>query len=110
SRSLPHSHTTATIAIHPLSLHDALPISAEFHDHAVVERPPRHLVGASFGAHHDLDRSVAVGRRVNARAALIAFGVGVERVAFLRSEEHTSELQSREKLVCRLLLEKKNNS
>src|SRR5690606_41584436 len=27
-----------------------------------------------------------------------------------RSEEHTSELQSREKLVCRLLLEKKNES
>src|SRR5690606_39627960 len=27
-----------------------------------------------------------------------------------RSEEHTSELQSREKLVCRLLLEKKNNT
>src|SRR5690606_40699737 len=26
----------------------------------------------------------------------------------IRSEEHTSELQSREKLVCRLLLEKKN--
>src|SRR5690606_40660134 len=30
------------------------------------------------------------------------------RVADLRSEEHTSELQSRENLVCRLLLEKKN--
>src|SRR5690606_41466958 len=29
----------------------------------------------------------------------------VERVAHPRSEEHTSELQSREKLVCRLLLE-----
>src|SRR3712207_7636395 len=29
--------------------------------------------------------------------------------AFLRSEEHTSELQSRQYLVCRLLLEKKNN-
>src|SRR5690606_42038756 len=28
----------------------------------------------------------------------------------LRSEEHTSELQSREKLVCRLLLEKKNRT
>src|SRR5690606_41095826 len=28
-------------------------------------------------------------------------------VRFLRSEEHTSELQSRENLVCRLLLEKK---
>src|SRR5690606_41465869 len=29
------------------------------------------------------------------------------RIAFMRSEEHTSELQSRENLVCRLLLEKK---
>src|SRR5690606_41398693 len=29
--------------------------------------------------------------------------------AVFRSEEHTSELQSREKLVCRLLLEKKNH-
>src|SRR5690606_41913677 len=29
---------------------------------------------------------------------------------YLRSEEHTSELQSRENLVCRLLLEKKKNS
>src|SRR5690606_22029087 len=31
-------------------------------------------------------------------------------VARVRSEEHTSELQSRENLVCRLLLEKKNNT
>src|SRR5690606_40425068 len=31
-----------------------------------------------------------------------------QRMAVLRSEEHTSELQSRENLVCRLLLEKKN--
>src|SRR5437868_10428567 len=30
-------------------------------------------------------------------------------LAFVRSEEHTSELQSRFDLVCRLLLEKKNN-
>src|SRR5207302_5499688 len=33
----------------------------------------------------------------------------VEQAAPLRSEEHTSELQSRENLVCRLLLEKKKN-
>src|SRR3712207_8523120 len=33
-------------------------------------------------------------------------GMGLERVAY-RSEEHTSELQSRQYLVCRLLLEKK---
>src|SRR3712207_8395624 len=30
--------------------------------------------------------------------------------AILRSEEHTSELQSRQYLVCRLLLEKKNDT
>src|SRR5690606_40626170 len=35
-------------------------------------------------------------------------GRTVTRERFCRSEEHTSELQSRENLVCRLLLEKKN--
>src|SRR3712207_8874813 len=35
-------------------------------------------------------------------------GGGPEHQALLRSEEHTSELQSRQYLVCRLLLEKKN--
>src|SRR5438105_11417590 len=33
----------------------------------------------------------------------------VERLGFVRSEEHTSELQSRVELVCRLLLEKKKS-
>src|SRR3712207_7826488 len=33
---------------------------------------------------------------------------GLERAAGVRSEEHTSELQSRQYLVCRLLLEKNN--
>src|SRR3712207_7561325 len=33
---------------------------------------------------------------------------GLQRRSLLRSEEHTSELQSRQYLVCRLLLEKKN--
>src|SRR3712207_7640944 len=37
----------------------------------------------------------------------VAIVVGLGR---LRSEEHTSELQSRQYLVCRLLLEKKNNT
>src|SRR3712207_7296170 len=36
--------------------------------------------------------------------------VAVARVAGLRSEEHTSELQSRQYLVCRLLLEKKKTT
>src|SRR5690606_39650883 len=38
---------------------------------------------------------------------LLLFG---ERYVAARSEEHTSELQSRENLVCRLLLEKKNKN
>src|SRR5690606_40296168 len=36
-------------------------------------------------------------------------GMEEKDVEILRSEEHTSELQSRENLVCRLLLEKKKN-
>src|SRR3712207_7635509 len=36
-------------------------------------------------------------------------GSGIRRVGDVRSEEHTSELQSRQYLVCRLLLEKKKN-
>src|SRR3712207_7952601 len=47
-------------------------------------------------------------RRVGAEAAPIAFGEGVEAASVRsrepRSEEHTSELQSRQYLVCRLLL------
>src|SRR3712207_7391974 len=37
-------------------------------------------------------------------------GVGVQVALAARSEEHTSELQSRQYLVCRLLLEKKNSA
>src|SRR3712207_7211079 len=37
-----------------------------------------------------------------------AAGIGRDRLEVPRSEEHTSELQSRQYLVCRLLLEKKN--
>src|SRR3712207_6939266 len=40
-------------------------------------------------------------------AALFAPGLGLSYVVVARSEEHTSELQSRQYLVCRLLLEKK---
>src|SRR3712207_8380951 len=48
-------------------------------------------------------RRVAVHRRGEARAP-------VDLLRPRRSEEHTSELQSRQYLVCRLLLEKKNNT
>src|SRR3712207_8568194 len=51
--------------------------------------------------HEDLHHA-GIGERV-------AVAVRVGEVLLDRSEEHTSELQSRQYLVCRLLLEKKNN-
>src|SRR3712207_8042131 len=42
--------------------------------------------------------------------ALRGRACAARRCAGHRSEEHTSELQSRQYLVCRLLLEKKNNN
>src|SRR3989449_3769178 len=74
---------TATTEIYTLSLHDALPISAALAPPVLV----RPLV-------QPLERGVDLGK-----LRRLARGV--------RSEEHTSELQSRLHLVCRLLLEKK---
>src|SRR5258708_39347149 len=83
---------TATTEIYTLSLHDALPISRP-------ERSRRHI------PHTDSPRSWpgAAGSR---RRACPASGRAIARP---RSEEHTSELQSPDHLVCRLLLEKKKN-
>src|SRR5436305_7081791 len=90
------SHDTPPPEIYPLSLHDALPISplprevqaqwSEFYLHAP---------GASIAVYADgsLDTE-----RVQDKPLLGVY----------RSEEHTSELQSRPHLVCRLLREKKN--
>src|SRR3712207_7295665 len=55
---------------------------------------------AARARHHD----------VWAMARWAAFRVMYEEHAARRSEEHTSELQSRQYLVCRLLLEKKNTT
>src|SRR3712207_8593235 len=48
------------------------------------------------------------GRRVAGVGCGRRVAGGTWRIAGVRSEEHTSELQSRQYLVCRLLLEKKN--
>src|SRR5439155_26558002 len=71
---------TATTEIYTLSLHDALPICGE-----------------PTAPHRDYER-----RRP------VVLGL-FARLPGPRSEEHTSELQSRGHLVCRLLLEKKKN-
>src|SRR3989304_7060343 len=66
----------------------------------MIRRPPR----STLFPYTTLFRS-----GVHARAALFPRPVGASaRFRPRRSEEHTSELQSRLHLVCRLLLEKKN--
>src|SRR2546422_4103482 len=85
---------TATTEIYTLSLHDALPISGRPPD-GPRRRVPRRYVPAGQGFH---ERGHSNGS-TQARASMVC-----------RSEEHTSELQSRLHLVCRLLLEKKKRS
>src|SRR3712207_9434417 len=87
---------TATTEIYTLSLHDALPILPLGAGGQVVQVQPGGAV-ALGGVH----QPPAV--RGPRHLRLAPGGVG-------RSEEHTSELQSRQYLVCRLLLEKKNNN
>src|SRR3712207_8272588 len=88
---------TATTEIYTLSLHDALPIS------------PGRPVAATRGLRRHLARArlppnprPPPGRHTPERRR--------PGRAHARSEEHTSELQSRQYLVCRLLLEKKKKS
>src|SRR3712207_8095047 len=87
---------TATTEIYTLSLHDALPI---WGGHQLLPR----LFGFAVG----LLRLVLLLLADERGAELADEGPGVGHDG-TRSEEHTSELQSRQYLVCRLLLEKKN--
>src|SRR2546422_2368225 len=73
---------TATTEIYTLSLHDALPICLREVDEVAARLDRAHAGQALCAARH-------------------------LHAPRLRSEEHTSELQSRLHLVCRLLLEKK---
>src|SRR5947209_9154574 len=89
---------TPTTEIYTLSLHDALPIFDTVH---------RALERRELAEHEQVER-VALARGVGLGHHRTASGVGHE--VGPRSEEHTSELQSRQYLVCRLLLEKKKQS
>src|SRR5690625_6402062 len=82
--------------ISTLSLHDALPI-CRAQAQLARQRAAEHRTGAG-------DAARRVPRSVPFEAALSRI-----RGADQRSEEHTSELQSRGHLVCRLLLEKKKH-
>src|SRR5690606_41492237 len=98
-RALAYARQTAAAEIHPLSLHDALPICGG--GRAAPVRADRGEPGRGQAGRP------RVGGGGAARQAGVRVRRGGPRTGTPRSEEHTSELQSREKLVCRLLLEKK---
>src|SRR5439155_25794509 len=98
NRHTPHTpffflNDTPTTEIYTLSLHDALPISRGTARLVVAPRPQSGWPASS----------VCVLPQRSGRLS------SVPPPPCGRSEEHTSELQSRGHLVCRLLLEKKKN-
>src|SRR5690606_41980282 len=93
---------TATTKPSTLSLHDALPISTTQALARLGYRRVDHERGGEL-----CRRLREVARQTGGLQS--CHGRHVERIAD-RSEEHTSELQSRENLVCRLLLEKKKKN
>src|SRR5437870_10976875 len=98
-----------TTDIYTLSLHDALPIYCRDGEEAEYARrapaPRRPLADADEQGHEP-------GGQERRARPVDAAGRADRRLRDheLRSEEHTSELQSRGHLVCRLLLEKKNTN
>src|SRR3712207_9510548 len=85
---------TATTEIYTLSLHDALPIYPGRSVREVFESSLKERIGA-------------IVRRWDGPGPDFALD---PLISNFRSEEHTSELQSRQYLVCRLLLEKKTQT
>src|SRR5439155_22224851 len=92
------SHDPATTEIYTLSLHDALPISP------LVTRGGFDLAACPLVVAQRPQPADSGWSTLTAAVAEHATGL-----VFVRSEEHTSELQSRGHLVCRLLLEKKKS-
>src|SRR5690606_40609719 len=95
---------------YPLSLHDALPISGlgaagrctQWGDAGLADLEDLLRLRDALEA----PAAVRFPQQVLAAFAQFAGGAVRQRFGHGRSEEHTSELQSRENLVCRLLLEK----
>src|SRR5437764_11484693 len=89
---------TATTDIYTLSLHDALPI---------WQRLEREAKTISQLSHPHICTLFDVGHQDGTDYLVMEYLEGETLADRLRSEEHTSELQSPMYLVCRLLLEKK---
>src|SRR5690606_41485675 len=99
---------TSTTSLYPFSLHDALPILS----HSSIAASPRNC-RATPARRSSSSASTSDGTCVGSREPppCVSSSFRSRRCVppriSSRSEEHTSELQSRENLVCRLLLEKK---
>src|SRR5439155_20262662 len=93
---------TPTPAIYTLSLHDALPIFG----HAIAARSAGVELPSEQAAPEALEGLLVLARDLEMNDSRLC---GHDRPPAMRSEEHTSELQSRGHLVCRLLLEKKKS-
>src|SRR2546430_9475709 len=85
---------TATTEIYTLSLHDALPICE-------TRTASGELLGRSGRFLYTPMTGIGVNKQTRKNGKAMSF------IWDVRSEEHTSELQSQSNLVCRLLLEKK---
>src|SRR5699024_11827617 len=105
----PHTSTiyfyfkqNSTTKIYTLSLHDALPI--------YNKKPslPNNLEIAEFQNKQKTIHDILKDERILNNKLQKYRDIPTKRLINMRSEEHTSELQSRFDLVCRLLLEKKN--
>src|SRR3712207_6904556 len=97
---------TATTEIYTLSLHDALPIFDRCLHRLGIDELPIVLL-----SHLDADHVGGLAGALTGRdVGVVATGplAPDDDRSGARSEEHTSELQSRQYIVCRLLLEKKN--
>src|SRR5438552_14042632 len=93
-------NATAPTEIYTLSLHDALPIFEVSHLTTAFQTS-RGEIAAVEDISFSLDQGEILG--------IVGESGSGKSVTALRSEEHTSELQSPDHLVCRLLLEKKKD-
>src|SRR5690625_5999917 len=104
-------HVSPPADLYTLSLHDALPISYPSlpdQDAQIMYALRGQVAPNAVPSTLVLDREGRVAARISGALEPSTLRAMIDRVLAERWEEHTSELQSRGHLVCRLLLETKN--
>src|SRR5690606_41367186 len=104
------STPTPTTRPSTLSLHDALPIfEDDWHNFTALNIPETHPARAMHDTFYFPDAPDGTKMLLRTHTSPVQIRT-MTATPPPRSEEHTSELQSRENLVCRLLLEKKHKT